>query len=302
MPSLMQRTAAQLQEFADFIRDEYLDPDHFDGWPGLPIPRRTYTVRERMPRAEREGADLYLLGCSVDMNEFTWRVWSGAEQFCEALPASGRQRLWHWISERPLNEWNDWRPKLHRYDKRHTMIRSVAKTLVDNYGGDPRRIWEDHQGAGVLSILENTLGLGPQISRMTLGGLRDHKLVQMNRSPFKADRWVCQVMKALELSATENPLDVERAGDELFADPWSVDGALWELGKDYAIKNLSDFEKVYNAMTSWKRIRGRVQGLTEAIIDDLFAGLDQQGGWTLQYNPTHHWAGIYLTRDEVTFP
>jgi hypothetical protein len=293
-----QQAAAKLQEFADFLRDEYLDPDHFDGWPGLPVPTRSHSVQETMPRAERAGVDLYLLGCSVDMNEHTWRVWSGAQNFYESVPASERPRLWEWISKHPPNEWNNRRPKLHRYTKRHAKIHCIAQTLVKKLGGDPRKVWEDHEGSKVLSVLEDDLQLGPQISRMTLGGLRDHKLVQMRRSPFKSDVWVCRAVKALKLSPTERPVDVERAGEELFDDPWSVDGALWELGKDCAIKDLSDFKKYYDEMASWKRIRTRVQPLVKGMIDELSAGLGSRNGWALQYDPTPHWAGIYLVRTE----
>jgi hypothetical protein len=299
MPTLEERqTAAKVQEFADFLRDEYLDPDHFDGWPGLPFPKKPHKVRETMPRATREGANLYLLGCFVDMNEATWRVWSGAKSFCDSLPHSSRKKLWHWIVAERRDRWNDRRPKLHRYDWRHAQIPTIAQTLVDRFRGDPRRIWERHDGREVLSILEDNLQFGPQISRMTLGGLRDHKLVIMDRRPFKVDVWVCRAMKALELSPTEKPIDVEKAGNELFDDPWSVDGALWELGKDYEIKDLSDFERYYGEMASWKRVGPTVQKLVKGMIDELSAGLGERDGWALRYDPTHHWAGIYLVRTE----
>ncbi|WP_447859658.1 hypothetical protein [Nitrospira calida] len=279
------------------MADEYLDPDHFDGWPGLPVPKKPHKVPEAMPRAKLEGANLYLLGCFVDMNEFAWRAWSNVRKFFDSIPRASQGELWHWIADHH-NEWNGL-PKLHRYDWRHAKIVTIAQKLVrPPYKGDPRRIWEGRDGKAVLSILENDLRFGPQISRMTLGGLRDHKLVQMKCSDCKADVHVCRAMKALELSRTDKPADVEKAGKDLFADPWSVDGALWELGKDYEIEDLSDLERYYREMASWKRVEQTVKELVKGMIDELSAGLGERDGWALRYDPTHHWAGICLVKTE----
>lgn len=314
MPTSRQlQTATRLQEFADFLRDEYLDPDHFDGWPDLPVPRKAWRIRDEvMPRADREGADLFLLGCSIDVNDRAWQAWLRAKRFLDStVPPSDRQQVWHWVAGHSLQVWNDSRRRkgvgyqassraydLHRYPDRHQRIYLVAEKIVMNYNGDPRTIWEKNEGVEVLRTLEEELQLGPEISRMTLGGLRDHKLVHMTSSPFKADRWVCKSMYALGLSLTTRPNHVAQAGNELFPDPWSVDGALWELGKDYEIKDLSDFERYYGEMATWKQIKPDVQELVRGMIDELSACLGVDNGWTLRYDPTHHWAGIYLVRTE----
>lgn len=183
MPHTTEDIARKLEEFAEFLRTEYLDPNHFDGWPGLPIPEKPPGVQEQPPKVKLENANLYVLGCTVDMNEVAWRAWNKARRFCEEIvPESHRRRMWHWIAEdHSPDQWSARKREydLHRYQSRHDAIHRIAGVIARNYDGDPRRIWEGARGIDVLKRFRDELKVGEQISRMVVGGLRDHKLVTL---------------------------------------------------------------------------------------------------------------------------
>lgn len=292
--------ARKLEKFAKFLREEYLNPKHFDGWPGLPPPKEQPGVPERVRKMKLADANLYVLGCIIDMREYTWKAWRNAHTFCDKrVPQHYRHRMWNWIADEHSIE--KWRSKkkdysLHWIMTRHEAIHRIAGTIARNYQGDPRLIWQQAQGIEVLDIFENELRIGPEISRMTVGGLRDHKLVTMDKGDFKADRHVCKMMHILGLSKTDKPKEVKEAANTLFDDPWSVDGALWELGKDYEIETLEGFLNLHQAMKKWLSIKAQVSKLVRALIPDLKPILGN--GWDLIYDPTHHFSGLNLKRKD----
>jgi hypothetical protein len=129
---------------------------------------------------------------------------------------------------------------------------------------------------------------------MMLGGLRDHGLVKMERSDFKPDKHVSRAMHLLGLSPSDRPADVVRAGRQLFEDPWSVDGALWTLARDWGIKGLDDFHEIYTAMQNWKALRSEVCPLVQRLQNELLPDADRKH-WKLTYEESNHWRGLYVT-------
>ena len=181
-------TANKLQEFAKFLREEYLDPNSFEGWPGLPQPGETPSF---------DDATLFLIGCCINLQEYAWRAWQKADNFCKGtVPKRDRNRIWHWIANHPLKEWKSHKRRkgmkanqlantydLHWLDREHERIHRIATSLVKNYWEDPKRIWSNCPGSAVLGILKEELGLGDGIARMIVGALRDHNI--RRRRPTK---------------------------------------------------------------------------------------------------------------------
>lgn len=301
MPDSPESVASKLEEFAEFLRDEYLSPEWFDGWPGLPSPGSRPTL---------EQANFFILGCLVDFKERSWRAWKKADHFCtRVVPQEYRQRTWDWIASHQADCWMskkrrvDMTPAeavtaydLHWGKDRHRRVHDIARMIVNRYEGDPRTIWEQRDGGAVLQILNDELMVGAKISRMVIGALRDHGLVRLAQSDFKADSHVCRAMKNLGLSRARRPDEVTALAKRLFRDPWLVDNALWELDAECLVKSKEDFLELYETMKKWLAIKDQVQGNLRALAARDLPGLLGQDDWEVEYSGTHHWAGVYLKR------
>lgn len=294
-PETPESIAKKLEAFAEFLRKEYLGPKHFDGWPGLPVPS------PRPKRATLKGANLFLLGSIIDFRQKAWRAWGKARRFLgETVPEGDRVRPWHWIASHSLTSWVERKRTydLHWIPDRHQKIHFIAQQVVQQYDGDPRRIWEHCDGSRVRQTFERTLQVGEYITHMIVGALRDHNLITLEASDFKPDTHVCKMMHILGLSSSPNPREVLEAGQRWFRDPWLVDGALWELGKDYEIQSREEFLDIYKAMTTWLRLKDQVSKLVQSVTDRSLRGALPSNGWNLEFEETHHWAGIYLKRTD----
>lgn len=142
-----------------------------------------------LKRLSKKRANKYLLACTLDYQMSDGAPWENAKRFAEddlRNPAS----LWECITSAPLSVWKrKFRVYgLHRFPKAHERVWKIGKRVVEWYSGDARKIWEGSATADVLERLLE-LGVGEQLSRMAVGGLRDCGWIK-GRADVKADSHV----------------------------------------------------------------------------------------------------------------
>jgi hypothetical protein len=229
-----------VEEIAHCLREEWAGSENFEPWPFLPLTPGTQPTLEQ--------ANLFFLGCCIDLQERYKIAWERARRFfSEIVPPAERKYLWHWISNPSEKEWieraQDYR--LHRFPAFHKRIHRIAKSMQQQFSGDPRKIWAANVDR-LLPTLEEDLQVGPAISRMIVGALRDHRLVKLDKSDFKPDLHVCKVMHRLGLAQTSKPADVLAVSQRCFSDPWAVDAALFYLSQELDITDKEGFIKFMN--------------------------------------------------------
>lgn len=119
---------------------------------------------------------------------------------------------------------------LHRFPKAHERLWRIGKRICEEYDGDARLIWRDRTASEVAAELE-ALGLGPNLSRMTAGGLMDTGWIK-GRGDVKADIHVCRVIGRIFLGEVAPDTAVQLALSIYPKNPWRLDGPLFRVGKD----------------------------------------------------------------------
>lgn len=285
------KTIEMIEEVAEFLRSEWLSDENFEGWPGLPD--------EPASQPTLEGANYFFLGCCVDYQERMYTAWSKARRFCfKTVPDGKLATIWEWITDHSQDEWQSRYQQyaLHRFPAAHQRVYRIANTLQSHFGGDPRNIWATGNVSRLPSILENDLAVGPAISRMIVGALRDHRLIDLQGTDFKPDRYVCRLMKSFGLSETEEWEDVCEAGKRCFADPWLVDCAFFHLGSDISIKTKEEFLQYYGIMKEWKRSREKVKQQVVDLIPSTLNDVETKD-WGVHLNSSPHWIGFDLIKE-----
>jgi hypothetical protein len=275
-----------IEDIAQFFRSEFLNKETFEGWPFLP------EQPGKQPTAAQ--ANAFLLGCCIDYHQLTRTAWRKAKEFCDKrVQVENLDRLWHWIAQHDAKTWEcRFRSYdcLHPTPARHRKLHSIAQILVHHYGGDARQLWGKQNVGRLKGILENELAVGPAITRMIIGGLRDHQLIKMETSDLKPDIWVVRLMNAMGLSNTTNPNQVVKDARYWFKkDPWFADTALYHLGTTYGAKTKSDVLKIYRAICQWSKVRTTTEELVRAMLGEL----KREYGGVVQFYPDSslHWVG-----------
>jgi hypothetical protein len=254
-----------IEDIAQFFRSEWQNKETFEGWPFLP------EQAGKQPSAAQ--ANAFLLGCCIDYHQLTRTAWRKAAEFCnERVGVENLDRLWHWIAQHDARTWASRFASygyLHPTPVRHRKLHSIAKTLVDHYDGDARQLWQKQNVGRLTEILQDELAVGPQITRMIIGGLRDHQLVEMKTSDLKADVQVVRLMNAMGLSHTTNPKQVVEDARRWFKDPWVADTALYHLGSTYGAKTKIDVLRIYRAICQWREVRTTTEELVSAMVGEL---------------------------------
>lgn len=283
-------TARAVSEIAHFLRAEWTSSEHFEPWPGLPsTPGVQPTLKE---------ANFFFLGCCIDLQERYKVAWTRARRFfADIVPSAEQEFLWRWISNHSEKDWilraQDY--KLHRFPAFHKRIHRIATSLQRQFGGDPRLVWAPKNLSNLLLILEQDLRVGPAISRMIIGALRDHRLVSLTRSDFKPDRHVCRQMQWLGLSKTSEPDEVLKVAKKYFDDPWIIDSALFYLGLEFGITDRKEFLHFHKGMKKWLRERCVLARRLPAIRGEIHRLLGEDT-WEVHIESSLHWLGLSLAR------
>ncbi len=277
-------------EISHFLRDEWVGSEQFEPWPGLPsTPGRQPTLEE---------ANFFFLGCCVDLQERNKVAWEKARRFfAEIVPPADRPFLWRWISSHSETEWvqRTYEYKLHCFTAFHKWIHRISTSLQGQFGRDPRTIWAPNNASRLLPILKDDLEVGPALSRMIVGALRDHQLVKSGKSDFKPDRHVCQQMHRLGLSPTSKVSDVLAAANKFFPDPWLADTALFYLGVEFGITGIEGLLEFHRQMTAWGKQRSDMAKQVPSLRQELLLDLGKDA-WEVEIESSQHWIGLCLAR------
>ena len=216
------------------IRDLLLDnqPERSrDFWPWLgPL--------EGNP-ADKKSANKFLLGCMVDFRKNSDLVWRDTQVFAEDKLCDP-DSLWEAITDTPEIEWKTRRHKLrcslHYYQRRHDKVWDMAKRITEQYVGDARKIWGGVSTEETLTRLVR-LGLGPWVSRMTVGGLIDTRQIS-GRMDLKADTHVRRVLGRVFDGEKVSEQTAFRHADAMIpGDSWQLDHSLYILGQSVCTAN-----------------------------------------------------------------
>lgn len=183
-------------------------------------------------RLSKKRANKYLLACTLDYQMQYVTAWENARRFAEDV-LGDPTALWDTITSVPLWLWNrKFRAYgLHRFPKAHERVWKIGKRVVEWYEGDARRIWEHTPTADVLDRLVE-LGVGEQLSRMAVGGLRDCGWLK-GRADVKADSHVMRVLGRVFMGQPMTEDQTIAATRRMHPrDPWLLDGPLWQLGSN----------------------------------------------------------------------
>jgi len=179
---------------------------------------------------DKRTVDQYFLQCIVDYQVKTERAAKQVKRFIEE-ELGDPDDLWGTIAASTERQWiSKFRLyKLHRFPQAHKRVWRIAKDLVQQYGGDPRRLWRGKTSQEVRYHFR-ALRLGDQISEMVLRDLIDNGQIQ-GTADVKADSHVRRVLGRIVGSALSPAEAVALARQMHPANPCELDWPLWWLGK-----------------------------------------------------------------------
>lgn len=184
------------------------------------------------PKTKKD-ANKLLFTCAVDYQTNADFLWFKVNSFIvEGL--CDPNELWAKIRSDTETQWVD-RCKLksfHRFPQAYKRLWRIAGQMEEHYKGDARRLWRSGRADDTLSNLEG-INFGPQLSRMTVGALRDLDQVS-GCARVKADLHVRRVLGRL--------MDGEPASEDRTTeltkllykrDPWRLDSGLFQIGRTF---------------------------------------------------------------------
>ena len=182
--------------------------------------------------ADKKSANKFMLACILDYQMRYQIVWENARRFAED-DLCDPDDLWNQITSIPQSIWESdgyfRRYSLHRFPAGHNRVWRIGRRIVERYEGDARNIWGGKLADVVVKRLER-IGVGPQLSRMTVGGLIDtHQIAGCG--DMKADIHTTRVIgRVFEGEKASEALAHRIAESMLPGDTWQLDFPLFRLG------------------------------------------------------------------------
>lgn len=182
-------------------------------------------------RSDKKSANKFILGAIIDFQISADQAWENARRLSE-IEFRDPDDLWetiHAVSE------SDWRSRfklyrLHRFGWAHMRVWKIGREIVQRYGGDARRIWEHQTAAKVLKRLTG-MRVGPQISRMIVGALKDTGQIE-GLGDLKADLHVRRVLGRLFTGNKVSVQEAHRLARLVARGPtWPLDTKLYRVGQ-----------------------------------------------------------------------
>lgn len=194
-------------------------------------------------------ANSFLLGVMLDHSGDTYRAWDAADWIRSAVGDSDDvASLWRRLREmeprrlRGFLRYGYGGKAFHHYYKKFArLLPGAAGHLLENYGGDPRRIWNNQRDvAEVRRRLEEIPAIGPALARMAVRILaHEHGLLggkkacrQLDVKPDIHVRRVFVRTGLIQKGATDAVL-VESARQLAPDFPASLDAPSWDIGRNW---------------------------------------------------------------------
>ena len=188
----------------------------------------------RGKRTSKKDANKFMLLCILNYRIPVERVKKNACRFAEKT-LGDPDDLWECITKIPQPRWNARRRELdlHWLQQAHERVWKIGRGIVEEYGGDARKIWRKKSRSTVLDRLCQ-LGVGEQLSRMIVGALLDTEKIQKGTADVKVDTHVRRVLgRILEgqgYEKSEESVVLEKTRS-MHQNPWQLDRPLYTLGK-----------------------------------------------------------------------
>ena len=183
--------------------------------------------------ADKKSANKFLLACILDYGMSYRIVWENARRFAED-DLGDPENLWEEITSIPQSEWeseDSWRKqKLHqRFPAAHNRVWRIGSWIVSDYQGDARNVWDGQCPDVVVKRLER-IGAGPQIARVTVGGLIDTGQIT-GESSLKADLHTTKVLGRVFTGEKVSADHAHQIAESVLpGDTWQLDFPLFQLG------------------------------------------------------------------------
>ena len=194
-------------------------------------------------------ANAFLMGVMLDRGGLAERAWDAAEHFCSSVgDTDDVSSLWSEIlaMDRPrlrgYLRYGYGGKAFHRFYKTFAkLLPQAAEHLLENYGGDPRQIWNNQRDiAKVKQRLDDIPAIGPGLANMAVLILaRQHGLLggktarrQLDPKPDIQVRRVFTRTGLIPKGATDEAIiDIAR---ELSPDfPAALDAPAWDIGQQW---------------------------------------------------------------------
>lgn len=182
--------------------------------------------------ADKKSANKFMLACILDYQMRYQIVWENARRFAED-DLGDPDDLWNKITSIPQSVWESdsyfKKCSLHRFSAGHKRVWRIGRRIVKEYDGDARKIWSGKPANVVVKRLER-IGVGPQLSRMTVGGLMDTDQIA-GCGHMKADLHTTRVIGRVFEGAKVSEARAHRIAESMLpGDTWQLDFPLFQLG------------------------------------------------------------------------
>ncbi len=193
-------------------------------------------------------ANSFLLGVMLDRSVKAAQAWKAAEWICSALGDSEDPAvLWTTLRDlepvrlRGFLRYGYGGVAFHRHYKTFArLLPQAANHILENYGGDPRRIWNGQRDTEIVrNRLDDIPAIGGALAKMAVLILaRNHGLLggrtARRQLDVKPDIHVQRVFRRAGFVERASPDEVVQAARRLSPDfPASLDAPAWEIGSKW---------------------------------------------------------------------
>ena len=182
-------------------------------------------------RSDKKSANKFILGAIIDFQIPADQAWENARRLSE-IEFGDPGDLWDTIHAVTKSDWESRFKlyRLHRFQWAHMRVWRIGREIVQRYGGDARRLWEHETAANVLKRLIR-MRVGPQLSRMIVGALKDTGQIE-GLGDLKADLHVRRVLGRLFTGNKVSVQEAHRLARLFVRGPtWPLDAKLYRVGQ-----------------------------------------------------------------------
>lgn len=204
-------------------------------------------------RFTEKSANSFFIGVLLDQGQTAERVWDGAEHLVENY-FKNKRNFWRSVASTHHSTIKNICQKgydgtsyasVFTFNKFHKWLRSASVKMLNEYGGDPRNIW-NVSTENVKDIYERFVefnGIGDALAKMAqfilvrnygvAGGIKNRSNMSV-----KPDALVRRVMYRSGISSSDKiPESIEVIENLNLQSPADFDAAAWIIGREYCNKS-----------------------------------------------------------------